>query len=131
MSYCGEPPFPRALIEPEESRRSTTMARPSAPNPDDDKQKIADADWLVGDAPKAKPRAAPAAKGRPIADPDAHSYDVVGGDEVPAGANEPMPVPVPVIPTTPRKPKAKVEVQEPAEAVPAARVDQVWTRGAE
>jgi hypothetical protein len=112
-----------------------TMAGPPSPVPEDDKKKIADADWLVGDAPKAKPRpkAPPTASSRPIAEPEDHSYDVLGGHHEPTDAPVPPPMAVPpVVPAAPRKKaKAKAEVEEPAETGPPARVDQVWTRGAE
>lgn len=104
------------------------MAGPSSPSPEDEKKKIADADWLLSDTPKAKPKAAPTGASRTVADAD-HSYDVLPGHDEPSDAVEPPPVPVP--PVTPRKPKPKAEAREPVEAGPPASVDQVWSRGAE
>src|SRR4051812_22480335 len=103
------------------------MPGPSSPKPENEKN-IADADWLMSDAPKAKPKAAPAGTSRPIAEPD-HSYDVIAGPDEPADPGAPLAVPVP--PVAPRKPKPKSEAAEAVAAGPPATVDQVWSRGAE
>src|SRR5947209_7091618 len=103
------------------------MAGPPSHPPEDEAKKIADADWLVSDKPKAKPRSAPGAPSRPTAADD-HSYDVIGGDDEPSAPAAPVPPPV-----APRKPKPKPKDEaRPAEpAGPPARVDEVWSRGAE
>jgi hypothetical protein len=106
------------------------MAGPSSPVPDGDDKKIADADWLRGDAPGAKPKATPAGKPR-VEDVD-HSYDVVEGEDERAEAAAPVPPTIPVR-AAPRKPKPKAggEGEASAPASPPATVEEVWSRGAE
>jgi hypothetical protein len=105
------------------------MAGPSSPLPEDDKKKIADANWLANDAPKAKSGGTPVGKAREV-DSD-HSYDVV--DPIDPGPLNAAPVsPVRPVQGAPRKPKTKAEA--PDNAVPSrspATVDEVWTRRAE
>jgi hypothetical protein len=123
------------------------MAKSASPPPGDNEKKIADANWLMGEnpraAPKSRPRAAPPPAGRPV--DDDHSYDLAGGDNdlfttaEPEAPPSPIPVPAPPSaspkPPRPTKPKDEWDVTD----APAAEyrdedesaVDQVWSRSAE
>jgi len=118
----------------------------SAPIPpgDEDKKKVADANWLMGDTAKSKPKPKPKPRPvtpepkRPLAEDD-HSYDLAGGDgELFGDADEAAPpVPIPVVPESSRRPRFKDEWD--ASEAPATRphedaddaVEQVWTRSGE
>src|SRR5438105_2786692 len=116
------------------------MAKSAPPPPGDNEKKIADADWLVRDAPKSspkpKPKAAPPAADSPQADDD-HSYDLVDGEETTFRWDEPpappVPVAAPAAPAAAPKPRVKDEWEQDAadEDDADAAVEQVWSRGAE
>ena len=97
---------------------------PRQPLPPDDQSKAADASFLFGDE-------APAAKSRPERSPRPGpiegGYDLEGGDPI---EDEAPPVPrAPIAPRT-AKPKTKPK-DEPSRPAEEARVDELWTRGAE
>jgi hypothetical protein len=130
------------------------MAKSPSHRPGDNEKKIADADWLLSDTPKAK--ADPKAKARSSPSPQTppsrsssesdHGYGLAEGHEV-TGDSAELPVPPVAAPAaTPRRPKPKIDSEgmeegmgRPAEPSPTASqyddstpdVDQVWTRGAE
>src|SRR5438045_1363998 len=107
----------------------------SPPPPGDEEKKIADADWLVSETPKAKPRSKPrsvtpsTSRPEPKVEAD-RSYDLVESDDEPSAGTAPpssgFPDPLaPVAPVpAPRKPKPKADAAESAPAGPPATVDQ-------
>jgi hypothetical protein len=128
------------------------MAKSATPPPGDRDKKIADADWLMRETPKADPksRSRPAQPGtnRPPKDEEPPSgYDLVARDDdlftVEEPEAPPLPVPVPPVPAEPqrkRKPNPKLESEwdvTDADVPPheqeeeEAAVEQIWTRSAE
>jgi hypothetical protein len=128
------------------------MAKSATPPPGDGEKKIANADWLMRDTPKAnpkaKPRPAPPGAPRPQEQEAAQqSYDLVARDddlftvEEPEAPPLPIPVPVPPPSDAPAKRKAKPKLESewdvtdsdvaPHEEEDEAAVEQVWSRGAE
>jgi hypothetical protein len=105
------------------------MAGSPSQRPEDDR-KIADADWLKDDVPKAKSKPTTAGSSRPVADAD-HSYDVLGKSSEHSDTEEPPPPPVRSPPSASRKPSRRDDGPETEKAGPPATVDQVWSRGAE
>src|SRR4051812_29800810 len=109
------------------------MAKSGSKPPGDDDKKIADANWLMGDAskaspkPKPKPRPAPPIAKPPI-DEDDHSYDLVAPEEEAFGADDPPtpPVPIAVVPESPRRPKPTQEPTDASDDDDESEVEQVW-----
>jgi hypothetical protein len=118
----------------------------SAPTPpgDEPKKKVADANWLMGDSAKSKPKAKP----RPVApEPtgpqadDDHSYDLAGDDgELFGDAEEPVaPVPPVARPDSKASRQPKLKDDWDASEAPSTRpheddeeqVEQIWTRSGE
>jgi hypothetical protein len=122
------------------------MAKSSPPPRRDDEKKIADADWLLDDTPKAKSKPKPTPKDKagaadgPAPAAEDHSYGLAEGHDVPLDTDEPAPPPIPVGAKPPRARGEKLdagweepqtEVRETTEYVEEPAVDQVWSRGAE
>jgi hypothetical protein len=126
------------------------MAKSSPPPRRDDDKKIADAEWLLNDGPKAgsKPRPGPKPKaaqeaGKAAPDED-NSYGLAEGHELAAAGDDSPPAPIPGVPKPPRSRGEKLDAgweeaesdvqttpRETTEYVDEPAVDQVWSRGAE
>ncbi|HEX8200906.1 MAG TPA: hypothetical protein VF590_10480 [Isosphaeraceae bacterium] len=100
------------------------MAKSPQPPPGDDEPEAADAGFLFqDDAPRRPP--APSPPGRPRPAQEVDDYAVLGDEPEEAEPVPPVPIPAPNRPGPAPRPRPK------AERTRAARVDQVWTRGAE
>ncbi len=102
------------------------MAKSIPPSPDDDR-KIAD----VGDLFRDESERPEQTKPQPVSPggkSDLGSYEL-GGDDLPEGEAPVPPIPVDPPPAT-RRPKGEGRAERPATSS-TARVDEVWSRGAE
>jgi hypothetical protein len=104
------------------------MAKTPQPPRGDDDPEMADAAFLFQDEAPRRPSVSPPPASQPPAPHDAGDYGLAGDEPVQEEA-EPVP-PVPIPQPVPRT-KPTAERKAKAEPARAARVDQVWSRGAE
>lgn len=104
------------------------MAQPPQTPRGDDDPEMADAAFLFQDEAPRRPSGAPPPAHQTPSGSGGGDYDLAGDEpEEDAAPVPPVPLPQPA----PRRPKPEAERRETAKPARTARVDEVWSRGAE